>query len=854
MPQHPFLLFPAPTAVDRAKLGGGGSRVITPTAAQQRQRLEAKFRNIVASISAVQPTTQGVEPEQVIVLETIGDSIKKLAAAAEKIPGLEWLAELDLDDEAPSEGFQIEGDPTKSLSHRLYALMTNQAAMEQLLALWQAWLTSPETRAKRGFGPFKDVFIHLKDVRRWGPQDRLSETQVIENWRFELESQASTPVRFEAELWYRLTPQARLAAQGQLQSLAESEQGRTIRAAEIEAIRYHGVILEMPADAVTRMLQSIEQGEFTDILNCESVMFFRPLGQARFPVLTADQERFAIRERAAAPLPAQPPKVAVLDGLPMQRHTLLDGRIILDDPDEFGLRYQPNNQMHGTAMTSLIIHGDLTLEDTSLSSSVYVRPVLAPTLRLDGEANEEIPSDELIVDLIHRAVRRIVTELDATRSSVRIISFSIGDVYKPFIREVSPLARLLDWLAWEHKLLFLISAGNQTQPIELSMGAEAFERLPDKEATRAVLRAIADDQASRRHLSPAESVNGITVGAVHSDGSHRLPQDHRIDLLRTPGMPSPISTVSAGFKRSIKPEILMPGGRQLYMQISSSNGQTRFNPIPGHRPPGQQVAAPGGPIELDRTIHCRGTSNATALASRAAVRILERLDDIQNEYADLTLSPANLTVLTKALLVHGASWGDAGDVIEDLLASPTDNANERRRIKSRFLGFGEVDLNRCLFCTDQRVTIIGWGMLTKDSAHAYSFPLPRSLSAQRIDRRLTATLAWLTPINPRHRDYRKASLWLTLPHSTFGVEVDDIDHNAAKRGTVFHRVFTGSHGRAFPDETEIKVNCQEQAGNLVESVPYAIAVTLEVAEGVALPLYNEIRARVRPTVQVVASN
>jgi Subtilase family len=804
MPTRLFLLFPSPSHVDRAPLGGGGSRVVTPTPAQQRQRLETKFRDIAASIRTVQPTTQGLEPEQVIVLETLGDSIEKLAEAAGRIPGLEWLAELDLEDEAPSDGFQLANNATTPLSHRLYALMTNQTAMDQLLTLWQAWLAAPQTRAKKGFGPFKDLFIHLKDVRRWGPQDRLAETQVVENWRADLQAQATAPVRFEAELWYRSNAQARLAAHNQLRALVESEQGIAIRQAHVDAIRYHGAILEMPSDAVNRMLQAIDRGQFTDLLKCEGVMFFRPLAQARFP-LPADQDRYAIRQRAASPMPVRPPRVAILDGAPLQRHTLLDGRIVLDDPEQFGARYQPSQQLHGTAMASLVVHGDLSEDDDALDSSVYIRPVLTPAVAFSGEVYEQIPPDELIVDLIHRSVRRIVAELEETRSSVRVINFSIGDVYKPFIREVSPLARLLDWLAWEYKLLFLVSAGNQVQPIQLPMNADAFQRLPDEQAIQTVLRAIADDQPARRHLSPAEAINAVTVGAIHTDGSQRLPQDRRSDLLRNPHLPSPIATVSAGFRRSVKPEILMPGGRQLYLATRPpTNGKTEFEPVPGHRPPGQLVAAPGRAMELDQTVHCRGTSNATAVASRAAARILARLDELRSDYADLAFSPADLAVLTKTLLVHGASWGDAGDVIEQLLARPTDDANERRRIKSRFLGFGEVDVNRCLFCTDQRVTVIGWGSLTKDSAHAYKFPLPQSLSAQRIDRRLTSTLAWLTPINPRHRDYRKASLWLSLPHSTFGADVDDLDHSAARRGTVFHRVFTGRHGRAFPDDAENK--------------------------------------------------
>ena len=40
----------------------------------------------------------------------------------------------------------------------------------------------------------------------------------------------------------------------------------------------------------------------------------------------------------------------------------------------------------------------------------------------------------------------------AVAPSVRIINVSIGNRSQPFDREVSPLARLLDWLSWKYKL------------------------------------------------------------------------------------------------------------------------------------------------------------------------------------------------------------------------------------------------------------------------------------------------------------------------------------------------------------------------------------------------------------------
>ena len=101
MPHRPLLIFPQPIDQTRQTLSRGVGRIVKPTAAQQQARLDAKFRAIVNSFQSVQATAQGIEPEQVIVLETIGTSVAGLAAAAAHVEGLEWLAEMDLEDVEP---------------------------------------------------------------------------------------------------------------------------------------------------------------------------------------------------------------------------------------------------------------------------------------------------------------------------------------------------------------------------------------------------------------------------------------------------------------------------------------------------------------------------------------------------------------------------------------------------------------------------------------------------------------------------------------------------------------------------------------------------------------------------------
>lgn len=860
MAQQPFLIFPQPALAARSGLGGGGTRLHLPSPGSQRQRLQQKFQSIAAGIQSIQPTTQGVEPEQVIVFETRGSAIKNLVKAASRIPGLEWLAEMDLEDVAGDSEFYAVSDPTASLPCRLYAVMANQQAMNQILSLWNSWVANPNARASTGFGPFKNLFQHLSDVRRWGPQDRIQETQIIENWEATLQSLAGQPVRFEAELWFRSNPARRAAAYSQLESLVNNEGGQCLAQAAIQAISYHGVLVEMPANAVAQTRQQVAQGQYSDLLRCEGVMFFRPLGQSNFVAPPLDGALPTLGDRLSQQAtPQGRPTVALLDGLPLERHAALNGRLVLDDPESYATRYQSRQQIHGTAMASLIIHGDLNGTDNALSIPIYARPILTPSDDFQGNVYENVPSDTLIIDLIHRAVRRFTVDVDETKETIRIVNLSIGDSLKPFIRELSPLARLLDLLAWEYKLLFLVSAGNQMQPVELTVDGNAFQQLPDDDAVSHTLRAIRDDQPSRRHWSPAEAVNVITVGAVHFDHSVRLPQDRRVDLLRNNRLPSPYGTVGAGFKRAVKPEILMPGGRMMYRApLSLQNGVGRYEPsIPSQTPPGQLVASPGlAPMELGRASFSCGTSNATALATRTAAITLARLQELLRDYADITLTAGETAALLKTILVHGASWGPAGQEIERIFAADIAAVDarrqwhERNRLKARFLGFGEVEPDRCFFCTDQRATVLGWGVLKKDEGHEYLLPLPPSLSATKTNRRLAMTLGWLTPINCQHRDYRKAHLWFTFDKNKLGVDNANLDQDAAERGTVVHQVFEGEKARAFEENLKLLVSCREQAGGLTEDIPYAFAATLEVAEALDLPIYNEIRTRVRPQVPI----
>jgi hypothetical protein len=300
----------------------------------------------------------------------------------------------------------------------------------------------------------------------------------------------------------------------------------------------------------------------------------------------------------------------------------------------------------------------------------------------------------------------------------------------------------------------------------------------------------------------------------------------------------------------------MPGGRLLFRKKPGGDKSTiTLEPVITTMPPGQRVAAPGDGISIDASYYTRGTSNATALASRGAALIHEALQDLQENTGLELIHDEHIAVLLKALLVHGSSWESVKEELSTLLEI------KERSIIGRYLGYGPSNIERVLSCTKQRATMLGWGTLSNEQADCFSIQLPPCLNAVKIWRRLIITLAWFTPINPRNQLYRQASLWFS-PYGTtrqegsclalLGLMRQDADNRATQRGTIQHEVFAGENATTYPDGAEIKiqVNCREDAGKLRESIPYGLIATLEVAPNINLPIYEEVKERIKPRISV----
>ena len=792
---------------------------------------------------------EAIAPEQAIVFEVAG-ALPNFYAEAARI-GLEYLADDQIEIE-PDDDFRLAKKPDDPISGRLYLAMPDLEALSQLVSLWERYKARRQMHG--GFGIWTQLFGLLKDVRAWGPQDRLT-ADTLRDWEQQLAEAPDEPLRFEVELWFRENADTRQRKYAAFQSTVRELGGSVVHRATIPEIRYDAALIDLPAARIRELIANPN----VTLARHNEIMFIRPQSMATFPV-DAEQDDDPAPPQPFERAPA-PPVAALLDGLPVQNHHRLQNRLIVDDPEGLEPTYQVAARKHGTEMASLIVHGDINRAEPALSRPLYVRPVMTPVPTLQGW-EERTPNDRLLVDQIYRAVRRIKegeAGEPAAAPTVLLINISMGDPHRPFAGSMSPWARLLDHLAFRYRVLFLVSAGNIFDSFSLPEfpNWSTFETASPEAREQALYAALDASKSTRTLLSPAEAMNVLTIGAAHRDAvPSGVAVANGMDAINSRNLPNLSSALGLGFRKVIKPDLLADGGRE-YVRLESSNPHLHVQPArQAGRAFGLRAAAPDPLGDLSKTALTWGTSAATALATRAGHLAFDALMDQDGGSLLANTPPEYLPLIVKALLVHGSAWGGGATLLDGL--SGTKHYSKKDNV-SRFVGYGVLDTARILECTAERATLIGYGEMAPDTASLFRIPLPPSLERVVEPRSVTVTVAWFTPINPRHQGYRMVALEAKPggdPKFSLGVDRSKMQPHdrAIDRGTVYQDRREGSRAVPYVDGGDllVRIAARETAGEFTHPVPYALAVSIEVAVGSTIPVYDEVRAavlaRVRPTV------
>ena len=803
----------------------------------------------------------GMEPETVLVIEIVG-MIEDFKQAINKVDGWEWLGEWDVEEiEADKDFYRktTKGERTgKPLKGMTFLSVGNKEGYEELLKLWKNWKSKT---LPRGEMKWRDVFRQVRIIRPWGIQEVLRETGMVKHWKKDVETWDSKGA-FQIELFYRQDAAKRKEAEEAVRKKLEDEGGKVIgKFLDMEEIRFHAVKAKLPGVKIKDLIEKLDSNDLEisiPLFNFSAVMYVRPTGQS---MVSTDKKDGVAGEFSIIPTdPELPSVVAILDGVPNLQHEALHGRLRFEDPDGLEKEYQSGEKCHGTAIASLVVHGENPSgQSTPLARPVYCLPVMQAGAR--GSEDEGFPGEVFYEARTEKAVRRMFEGQggeEPAAPDIKVINFSLGDPSRPFIRTPSPWARLLDHLSWEYRVLFCVSVGNFGDTIELDIKSDEFVKLPEGEKVKHTMSAITKQLTERRMISPAESLNVLTVGAIHSDKSEGYSLRNLVDLLPSDALISPVSRLGHGFRCSIKPEVLFPGGRQLYKKPYLGSGRSFEVPKINSKLPGQKVAWDSNEEgTLNGTAYTKGTSNAAALATHGAARIYEVLAGLRRANGD-GIPNELMSVLIKTLLVHGAQQGAQVRSALEKQLKPLVGSRRLKEGVARYIGYGSVDIERVLACAEHRGTTLGFGEIQEKEVHEYDFPLPPDLSGSKAWRRMVVTLAWFSPINLGHRNLREAKLdfgstqkWDETP---LKLKRADSDHYQVKRGTVQHEVFEGERDVSRYEEDgniKLQVTCRADAcESLSDSIPYGLAVTLEVAEGVQIPVYQQMRARIHGKIRV----
>lgn len=828
-PTKPLLRLAPQAQVDRPV--GRQRNIPRPDAfPQDRQRdlLAPKFDRL-AQVLARDPAglelrrdPTALAPERILVFEVRG-SLSAFAAAVARIPGLELVDE----EELPQDG--TDEAPIA------YLLMPDMRALRELESLWRRWLAG---QIRRGETIWRDVFSLLRDLRTWGPQDRMQPTD-ISALEQDIDGLGDDDlIKLEIELVFRANDRHADDAEQGVRAFVEARGGRIVSRARIVEIAYHAMLAQLAVRHVREATQHAPAG----IAGLDAVMHIRAQSVAT-RIELSEAETIDPGNPVANP---GAPILAILDGVPIAAHRLLGPHIVVDDQFQLEPRTPVGDRNHGTAMASLVIHGDRNKAEPPLPRQVHVVPVLGP--------GDRFPEERLIVDLIYAAVMAMRSGNAPTAPGVVIVNMSLGNRRRVFQGQLSPWARLLDRLAYRFGILFLVSAGNVTDRFPIAAFAQQTDYEDAEPLIRAqeTLRAVNAAAAIRRLLSPAETVNGVTVGAGNEDAvpvADRVFARVIVDPYPEIEISNPSSALGPGFALAVKPDILMPGARE-HLRVVSSNPVIEVVPSGPSRAAGLRVAAPPSAGRENVDGYTNGTSAAAALAARTCHRIHDALEAAYGN-AFLNLSHLQRAVLLKALLVHPAKWHPTtAELIREIIG-PADGKQHVRQKDNirRFLGFGRLDSDDAIACAADRATFWAVGALGPNKITTVQVPVPQSLNGQARPHAMSATLAWFTPVSPGRKSYRSVRLRLIEPDGldrlTLSAHKDQPDANQTNRGTVFTRCWMGDRAPVVGANATIDLVIQrdpDQSGAIDDAVPFGLAVTLAVPG--LVQLYEQVRQRI----------
>ena len=864
MPRQPILAFPAAKTANRLKKKA--SRFPRPRAAgrpQQVSRFKEQFDRLEYVLTRPNSTIElrhdpfGIAPERALILET-AVTIGNFARVARQA-GLEVIAETELSEEyALPDGLLSEN--AERAKPTLYATMPTEHALNALLRLWRSYQNGDSF--PHGNAPWWQLFDMLAALRTWGPSDRLTERDRLElKDRIDIDENAE--IRIELEYWPTYNQKRLEVWRRNTEDRVAALKGRIIHRSNIheDGFRYDAVLVGFMARIARQIISDPDAPE--GIATLDGLQFILPQKTAQSIQWRSDYVGGTSQGLEEFD-PDAPTRVILMDGTPAAAHPAIDGGVAIEDMHNLVKRSPVAYRCHATEMASLILRGDLKKDGSPLPNS----RILSIPLLLDHAKGTASPQDHLFVDLVHTTLLRAIKGDRQLAPDAFVVNFAIGVLRGNFKGRISSLARLIDWWASESGILFVVSAGNIQDALEVSeITGLRFENLSIAERKGHIRAAQRQSRHERTLLSPAEALNVLTVGAASVDLAppELHARRHSIEIHeKGETVPAISSAIGLGPFRSIKPDLIAAGGKHTVNMYPAATN-LRLRVVGTSEQTGLVVGSTWK--EGLRETRARGTSCATALVTRYLVNAAAALTGEDGPFEGEQLSRTALALLTRALAINAAELPEGAYDLYDYAMKCGDSALQASEELARYFGYGFLDPELMSESPMRGATLVGLGRIRKDKAAIFDFPLPPSLSGESIRRSLRVTLAWFSPVNPVRARYRLAALEAVCTDNEsdndglegewrIAMKSDKPHAYVIKRGTVWSRRLIQQRllSPHFPPEASIpiRVQCSDASGGGLDpdvEIPFAVTVTLQLHDEIRFDVYNEIRDRLRIRLQ-----
>lgn len=542
-------------------------------------------------------------------------------------------------------------------------------------------------------------------------------------------------------------------------------------------------------------------------------------------------------------------RVCILDSGLNANHPLLK-TAIADSESYIADQGVDDESGHGTAVAGIALYGDIE----ACAAANFWQPQFwlynGKVMYLDQKTGETRFDDKTIESTLTKAVKYFAGELGC-----RIFNVSLGNANAPYDgKHIRGIAYVLDKLAREYDLLFIVSAGNfngsEIPPVpQYSWRDEYPVYLMHKASVI---------------IDPAPALNVITVGSLSRHNAHINEQKYpEINTLSpaSEDQPSPFTRHGPSINKALKPDLMAAGGN-------------RASPLREEGKQWKNEQRGMGVLTLNHQFVGETLLNETSGTSFAAPYITHLAGRLLNEYPQASAN------MLRAMLVNHANLPDQCVTAFD--EGWRTNYKEAKGTKYRELprevaGYGKIDEEALYRSSDNVVVLMAEESIGNNAHQFFELPLPESyLRSQRSLREVRITLAYTPPVRTTRLDYIATKISYKLVKGTSLTDIEQrFNHDTQQetesmeeygrgrtvtaeirsKGTVQSSVWKFKQGNPKQKWFVVVTRQDKDWGSLslcLDQEPYALAVTVADQDNQQAQLYNQIQLRIQAQARVHA--